>query len=153
MDESIDLVVAGAGAVPEGRTPRGRFGPGNPGKPRGSRRRVTVAMDAILERAAETMTERLVELASKGELGALKLCLERLSPPRRDAPVAFDLPPIDGADDTQQASSAILAAIAAGDLTPSEAQSVMTMLVAHKGIVEAGDHERRLAAIEDGMGR
>src|SRR5688572_5804212 len=120
-----------AAVPPGGRTPDGRFGAGNPGKPRGARRRVTVAMDAILERSAEEMTNRLVELALKGEFAALKFALARLAPPCRDTPVRFDLPPIDGADDTQRASSAILAAIAAGDLTPNEARSVMAMLVVH----------------------
>ena len=136
---------------PAGRTPDGRFGPGNPGKPRGARRRVTVAMDAILEHAAEDMTRRLVDLALKGEFGALKFALARLVPPCRDTTVEFDLPPIDGADDTQRASSAVLAAIAAGHLTPNEAKSVMAMLVAHKDIVTAGDHERRLDSIEKEM--
>ena len=139
------------GLPPDGRTPDGRFGAGNPGKPRGAKRRVTVAMDSILERAAEDMTRRLVDLALKGEFGALKFALARLVPPCRDTTVEFDLPPIDGADDTQRASSAVLAAIAAGDLTPNEARSVMSMLVAHKDIVTAGDHERRLDAIEKEM--
>ena len=149
----MDETDPGALAVDRrpGRTPDGRFGPGNPGKPPGARRRATLAMDAILERAAEDMTSRLVELATKGELGALKFALARLAPPCRDTPVQFDLPPIDGADDTQRASSAVLAAIAAGALTPGEARSVMAMLVAHKDIVAAGDHERRLDAIEQEM--
>jgi hypothetical protein len=108
-------------------------------------------MDAILERSAEEMTNRLVELAVKGEFAALKFALARLVPPCRDTPVRFDLPPIDGADDTQRASSAILAAIAAGDLTPNEARSIMAMLVVHKDIVTAGDHERRLDEIEKEM--
>ena len=140
-----------SGLVAADRTPDGRFAPGNAGKPRGARRRVTVAMDAILERSAEEMTNRLVELAVKGEFAALKFALARLAPPCRDTPVRFDLPPIDGADDTQRASSAILAAIAAGDLTPNEARSIMAMLVVHKDIVTAGDHERRLDEIEKEM--
>ena len=140
-----------SGPAAADRTPDGRFAPGNAGKPRGARRKVTVAMDAILERSAEEMTNRLVELAVKGEFAALKFALARLAPPRRDTPVEFDLPPIDGADDTQRASSAILAAIAAGDLTPNEARSIMAMLVVHKDIVTAGDHERRLDEIEKEM--
>src|SRR5215213_8370520 len=94
-----------SGLVAAGRTPDGRFGAGNAGKPRGAKRRVTVAMDSILERAAEEMTGRLVDLA----------------------------------------------VIAAGDLTPNEARSIMAMLVVHKDIVTAGDHERRLDEIEKEM--
>ena len=143
MTDSLELIPC-----PEGRTPDGRFAPGNSGKPKGARRRLTVAMEAILARAALPMVEQAVALAREGQIGALRLCLDRLSPPRRDAPVEFDLPPIDGAGDVQRASSAILAAIADGELTPTEGKAVMALLVAHKGIVEAGDHERRLAALE-----
>src|SRR5688572_25188637 len=131
-----------------GRTPDGRFGPGNPGKPQGARRKLTLAMEEILARAALPMVERAVALAREGQIGALKLCLDRLSPPRKDSPVEFDLPVIDGAEDAQRASTFILAAVAGGDLTPAEGTAMMSLLVAHKGIVEAGDHERRLAALE-----
>jgi hypothetical protein len=41
-----------------------------------------------------------------------------------------------------------LAAVAAGDLTPDEAGRVMALLTAHKSIVEAGDHEARIAVLE-----
>jgi hypothetical protein len=142
---------AGKGREHAGRASNGRFAAGNPGKPKGARRRVTLMMEAILEGEAEALTQRVVALAKEGEMGALRLCMERLAPPRRDAPVEFDLPPVEGADDAQRASSAILAAVAAGELTPGEAQSVMSTLVAHKDIVEAGDHERRLEAIEKEM--
>src|SRR5688500_11011433 len=88
-------LTPGPACPPAGRTPDGRFGAGNPGKPPGARRKVTLAMEAILEQAAEALTERLVDLATKGELRALKLCVDRLAPARRQALVEFDMPPVD----------------------------------------------------------
>lgn len=139
---------AGDTGRPVWRGAGGRFGAGNPGKPAGAKRKVTLAVEAIMEQAAGAMTERLVELAGKGELGALRICIDRLAPARRDALVQFDLPPVDTAEDAGRASSAVLAAIAAGELSPAEGQSVMAILVSHKGIVETVDIERRLAALE-----
>ena len=149
MDEGgNEPVPAGDTGRPAWRGSDGRFGGGNPGKPRGAKRKVTLAVEAIMEQAAGAMTERLVELAGQGEMAALRICMDRLAPPRRDPLVEFDLPPVDTAEDARRASSAILAAIAAGELSPAEGHSLIAMLVSHKGIVETVDLERRLAALE-----
>jgi len=145
-----DMNVQGAGGDPgeDWRGPDGRFGPGNPGKPKGARRHLTLLLEAILEDEAEAMTRQLVQLAGKGDVAALRMCLQRLVPSRRDVPVAFDLPEIATVADAERASSAVLAAVAAGELTPVEAQAVMRLLVAHRSIVETGDLDRRLTALE-----
>ena len=47
------------------------------------------------------------------------------------------------------ASSALLLAVAEGEVTPDEAGRVMALLTAHKTLVEAGDLEARIAALEE----
>lgn len=135
-----------------GRIQGGKFAPGvsgNPdGRPRGRRHKITVAVEALLEGEHEELTRAAIEKAKAGDVAAIRLCLERIAPARKDSPVSFELPPILTAGDAEKASAAVLAAVAAGDLTPGEAGSVMSLLVAHKSIVEAGDHERRLAELE-----
>ena len=43
---------------------RGRpFQPGNPGRPKGARHKVTVAVEALLEGEAEGLTRKAIELA------------------------------------------------------------------------------------------
>lgn len=79
---------------------------------------------------------------------ALRLCLERIAPPRKDAPISFTLPSVRSAEEAVEASAALLAAVAAGEVTPDEASRVMAILVGHKSVVEAGDLERRIAALE-----
>jgi hypothetical protein len=119
-----------------GDTPRGRpFEPGvcgNPnGRPKGSRNKTTMALEALLDREAELLTRKAVEKALEGDPLALRLCLERILPPRRDRPVAFDLPDVVTMSDAVKASSAILAACAAGTLSPSEAALVMGLTKTH----------------------
>lgn len=87
-------------------------------------------------------------MALEGDTVAMRLCLDRLAPPRKDSPLSFPLPPIKSAADTVAASSALLDAVAAGDVTPDEAGRVMALLSAHKALVEAGDLERRIEALE-----
>jgi len=133
-----------------GRKPDGKFAPGNAlgGKSKGSRHRVTKAIEELLEGEHEGLTRKAIEKALEGDMAALRLCLERLAPPRKDAPVAFDLPPIRSIEDAQAASSAVLAAVSAGEITPDEGTRVMGLLLSHKAIVETCDLERRIVELE-----
>ena len=79
----------------------------------------------------------------------MRLCLDRIAPPRKDAPISFELPPIKTAADTVSASAALLQAVSDGEVTPDEAGRVMALLTAHKALVEAGDLEARIAALEE----
>lgn len=128
---------------------RGRpFQPGNAGKPRGARHRTTLAIEALLEGQHQALTQAAIDKALAGDPTALKLCLDRLAPARRDTPVSFEMPPIKTVADTVAASSAVLAAVAAGDVTPDEGGRVMALLSAHRGILETGEMEARIAALE-----
>lgn len=133
-----------------GRKPDGTFAPGNRlggGKP-GARHKVTRAMEALLEGQHEALTKKAIDMALGGDTTALRLCLDRLVPVRKDAPVSFALPPVKTAADAVAASSALLEAVANGEVTPDEAGRVMALLTAHKAILESGDLEARIAALE-----
>jgi hypothetical protein len=59
-----------------------------------------------------------VELALAGDVGALRLCLERLVPPCREAPVSLDLPPLETRADAARVLSFLLAEAGRGEVTP-----------------------------------
>lgn len=134
----------------DGRKSDGTFAPGNKlgGRTPGSRNKITQAVQALLDGEHEALTRKAVEMALAGDTTAMRLCLDRLAPPRKDAPITFDLPPIRTAGDAVTASTALLAAVADGEVTPDEAGRVMALLSAHKLLVEAGDLEARIAALE-----
>lgn len=68
---------------------------GNPaGRPLGSRNKATMAVENLLDAEAEAITRKAIELAKDGDMTAVRLCLERILPPRRDRPVIFELPGI-----------------------------------------------------------
>lgn len=122
---------------------------GNPaGRTKGTRNRTTIALEALLEGEAEAITRKAVELALAGDTVALRLCMERLIPARKDRPIRFALPEITGPRDLTKASAALLAAVAAGDITPSEAAELGRLIDAHVKAVEAADFAERLAALE-----
>ena len=129
-----------------------KFAPGQSGNPagkaKGTRNKTTLAVEALLEGEADALTRKAIEMAKQGDGPALRMCLDRLAPPRKDSPVCFDLLPIKSVADTVEASSALLSAVAGGDVTPDEASRIMSLLTSHKVLVETGEFERRLEALE-----
>jgi len=81
-------------------------------------------------------------------MAAIRICLDRLCPPRRDRHVSISMPVIDTAADAAKASSAILAAVADGELTPSEASELGKLVESYVKTLEATEFEERLRRLE-----
>jgi hypothetical protein len=105
-------------------------------------------VEALLDGQAEALTQKAVDLALQGDGPALRLCLERLAPARKDSPVRFDLPPMKTANDASEAAQAVLRAVSEGDLTPLEAASVMGLVDGFRRTLELTEIEARIAALE-----
>ena len=122
---------------------------GNPtGRPQGSRNKATLALEALLVGEGEAITRKAVDMALQGEMTAIRLCLERLVPVRKDAPVPFDMPPMTNASDSAAAMSGVLQALAAGEMTPSEASSIAGVIETYRKTLETAELEGRIAALE-----
>lgn len=123
---------------------------GNPaGKPKGTRHRVTMLAELLLDREAETLLRKAIELALGGDTVALRLCLERIMAPRRDRPVQFRLPELVSACDATKAVAAISVAVARGELTPGEAAELSRLIEAYVKVLEATELDQRLRALEE----
>jgi hypothetical protein len=128
---------------------RGRpFEPGNPGRPKGARHKTTLAVETLLDGEAEALTRKAVEMAMSGDSVALRLCLERLCPPRKDRPISFELPPISNASHLPKAALGLLQAVADGEVTPDEAGNVMRLIEGAGNTIELGELVDRIAALE-----
>lgn len=122
---------------------------GNPsGRPKGSRSRAALALEAILDGEAEAITRKVIELALEGDGPALRMCMDRISPPRKDRHVPFALPPLETAADAVKASAALVAAVAEGELTPSEASDLGKLVETVIRGIELTDVQDRLARLE-----
>ena len=104
---------------------------------------------SLLEGEAEALTRRAVDAAMDGDTTALRLCLERIAPPRKDAPVTFSLPVMERASDAAKAAASVLAAVADGELTPTEGAHVMALIEAYRRTLETTELEDRIAALEE----
>jgi hypothetical protein len=105
----------------------------------------------ILGENCKALARQAVSQALQGDTGALRLALERLAPPRKDAPVTFALPRMESARDAAEAAGAVLQACAAGELTPSEAAAVMALIEAYRRTLETSELEARVAALESNV--
>src|SRR5262245_48885575 len=106
-----------------GRYQKGRSG--NPaGRPRGSRNAATLAAEALLDGEAVALTRKAIEMALGGDTVALRICMERLLPARKDRSLSFALPPITSARDAADISAAVTAAVSNGEISLSEAADV-----------------------------
>ena len=147
------------GANTDERKPDGTFAPGNPGKPKGSRHKATQAIEAMLEGQQEALTQAAIDKALVGDVTALRLCLDRIAPVRKDAPVFFELPHIETAQDAASAARAILRAVADGNVTPTDHFSCSLEAKVHKMKINFRHNARKyikaakeFASMEDGKG-
>ena len=131
-----------------GRNSDGTFAHGNPGKPKGARHSTTLAVEALLDGQHEALTQAAIGKALEGDTTALRLCLDRVAPVRKDAPVSFDLPEIETSQDAADAARAILSAVSKGEVTPLEATSIMAVLEQFRRTLETTELEQRIAALE-----
>ena len=136
-----------AGPKQGSRWQRGQSG--NPaGRRRGTKNKITLAAEALLDGEAEALTRKAVELALAGDVAALRLCMDRIVPPRRDRYVRFELRTLATAADAVKAAAAVTAAVAAGDVTPSEAGELAKVIDMFTRAIETHDHAARIAELE-----
>ncbi len=126
---------------------------GNPdGRPRGSRNKATILLRDLLDGDSEAIARKAIELAKQGDIAAIRVCLERLVPPRRSEPIVFELPPLATAADLLAALAAMVAAVAAGELTPSQAADLTKVVDSYVRTLAAAGFEERLAKLEAAAG-
>src|SRR5215469_10967063 len=96
---------------------------GNPrGRPKGGRNMATIRADQLFEqmlfgddKKADAIIAKTISMAEEGDTACIRLCLDRIAPPRKDRPVCFTLPRMIESKDAVSASAAIVAAVAAGE--------------------------------------
>ena len=132
-----------------GRNTAGQFSAGNSGRPRGSRNKATIAIENLIEGQAEALTQTVIKKALEGDSVALRLCMERIAPPPKDAPVTFSMPIMSNAMDASVAAGNVLTAVSEGELTPLEATRVMGLVDSYRRTLELTAIEERLKALEN----
>ncbi len=123
---------------------------GNPnGKPGGGAlNKSTIVTRSLLDGEAEALVRKLVQLALEGDPACLRICLERLIPLKKDAPIEIDLPDIGAVAGIPKLFSVLIAKLREG-ITPSEARTVMDLARGACKALEAAEFEQRITALEE----
>ena len=123
---------------------------GNPnGRPRGSRSKHIVAMEALARGEAEAVVKALLEKAKNGDAVAARPILDRIWPVRKGARHAFDLPEVTKAEDLPAAFAAVNRQVAEGELSPDEGALIGSLLEGHRKAIESNELAARIAALEE----
>jgi hypothetical protein len=132
----------------DGRWAKGTSG-NRSGRPPGSRNKATQALQEMLEGEAEQITRKAIELAKAGDLLAIRLCMERLLPPRKDRPVQIDLPPIETLGQVSAAMATVSRAIGEGQITPGEGETLINILAVQKDVIFNAELHQRVEKMEE----
>jgi hypothetical protein len=84
---------------------------------------------------------------------ALKLCVERLFPARRDGYIQMPLPRTETIQDLAAGSDRVLQAIARGRITPAEGEAISRILEERRRMIESAEWESRIAVLEQNAKR
>lgn len=130
----------------------GRFQPGNThgkGRPAGSRNKVTLAAENMFEGEAEALSRQCIELALNGNIAALKICIDRISPVKKSVPIRLPgLPEVESVSDASLLTGYLLTAVSEGRLSPLDAEVVSRSAERHLRALQVGDLEQRLSELE-----
>jgi hypothetical protein len=146
-------------AAAEQRKQRGR-GPGRPwprgvsgnpaGKKPGTRNRATMLGQELLDAQAPNLVRKAISMAIRGDVAALRICMDRIVPVARHRTVRFSLPTLSSAKDASAAMAAVLAAVAEGTLTPDEVSELSNLVANFVKTLEVTALGERIEALEKG---
>jgi hypothetical protein len=150
-DQAAEMAAENTARKQRGRSFR-KGQSGNPrGRPLGARNAATVIAEQLLDGQAEALTRKVIDKAKEGDITALRLCLDRILPPRRERPLQFKIPTLQCAGDAVTAMAALTQAVAKGDITASEAAELSKLVESFVSALEASDFDMRLQALEGGQ--
>ena len=133
---------------------RGRpFQPGNPGRPPGSKNKITQVLEQMAEGQATQLVQKVMEQALAGDVASQRMMLDRVYIPSKARPINVTMPAINSPEDALAAIATICKALGEGGLTPDEITALSLVIGRSIQVIELQDHERRIAALEAARGK
>jgi hypothetical protein len=127
------------------------FEPGNSfgrGRPKGSRNKSTAAALALLGEHAEALMKKCIAEALKGNMIAMRLCIERILPALQEGTIKFKIGPTRTSEEVGQVQDTILQDVSKGRIVPEQGAIVVNILEGKRKVLETTGVEARLSALE-----
>ena len=127
---------------------------GNPhGRPKGSRNKITLAAEVLLDQEAEKLTRLAIDKALGGDTVCLRLCLDRILPPKRERALHLQLPTLVHAQDGLAALQQVITQVTDGTMNPDEGNKVSAMIQTWLKTLETLEFAQRLDALEEQLAK
>ena len=132
---------------------RGRpFKPGNKsgrGRPLGSKNKTTASARQLLDSYAEPVVRKVLQMGLRdGDMGALKLCMDRILPVRRDPPVKLGSLPTSTAAEVSKSSEKVVQNVASSKLPPGQGLVMSELLDKRRRAIETQNLDERIQKLE-----
>ncbi|MFU4799948.1 DUF5681 domain-containing protein [Pseudomonas aeruginosa] len=101
----------------------GHFAKGNAGRPKGSRNKVTLAIENMMEGEAEAITRSCIDLAKRGDPTAMRIVMDRVCPQRKGRTI----PKLEK-QEGETNIDALLRAVLDGEIAPEEGKEVVGLI-------------------------
>ena len=127
------------------------FEPGNSfgkGRPKGSRNRSTTTALALLHEHSEALIKKCIAEALKGNMIAMRLCIERILPVLQESAIKFKVGPTDTCTEVGQVQDSILKEVSKGRIVPQQGAIVVNILEGKRRTIENQKLEERVSALE-----
>ena len=110
---------------------------GNPaGRPNGSKNKLTLLAQKLLENGAEEIITAIIEKAKAGDSTAQRLCMERIMPPMRSSVIQINLPKLETPQGILKGYDVLFDALGKGDLTLEELDRLSDILENKRKAIE-----------------
>jgi hypothetical protein len=132
-----------------GRDDKGRFGIGNPGRPRGARNRASVVANSIIDDSLGEIVEKCIQLAKEGDRQCLLALLKLRIPAQRglvEEPI--ELHALATSKDALTALRIIAEGAARGEIDGDHVRSLVAIVEAFLKSLEIVDLDERIRALE-----
>ncbi len=123
------------------------------GRPQGSRNKMTLEAQKLLEKYSGSLVSKCIFGALEGNHQALRLCLDRILPPKREHGFRLKLGGIQNARDVAKATERLVQAVAEGRISPSSGEAIARMLEIQRHAIETSELEARMGELERNQAR
>lgn len=106
--------------------------------------------NTIIRSNSEAIVRKLIDHAKKGSPMAMRLCMERITPPIKSVPINHcDLPEVNSLTDCVEVQRSLINLVSKGDMLPHEAEFISSMVEKYMKTLEVYDIDKRLKALEE----
>jgi len=129
------------------RDKHGRWLPGHSPNPKGRPANVEKVRHLLLPHK-ESLISKAVEMALDGDVSALKVCLDRISPPLKSQAECAVIPDIKPNDSLVTKTSKVIAATTDGSISVDTAKNFVSLFIGHSNLIKFEEFEKRITALE-----